>query len=419
MCSDFAKNILKLFSGGALSQIIWMMSMLVLARLYEPYYFGSYQSFIAIIGIAIVFMSLRYEMAIVLPKRKSKALQVFALSVIINIFFVAVLMVLIYCVYDYLRLFIGDKYDLVLKLGPIYLIILGNYQILYNWFVREKYYNYLSIIINVFPLFFLCVAYCLAGTELKNYGLISAVIIARMIEVVIMWVIFIKKNKAYYFKVISVKRMKHVFHQYINFPKYMLLSSWFDNMAEAVPVIMLGIFWGDDIVGYYAIAIQALAAPSALIAKSLGDVFRQRASWYYQQFFECEGFYLKNLKILTSISIIVVVTVLLLAPEAYSIAFGSQWQESGNYARWIILGVGAWLVASPLSMIYIIAEKQRVYFLLQALNLSVRCCLLVLGWYLFDSVMCTLLIYSVGSGCVAVYILILGRRIAGGKCIIP
>ena len=68
-----ARNVLTLFTGTALSQLLATLFLLPLARLYGPLEMGLFALFQAIALGGVSLASLRYDMAIVLPKSDSHA----------------------------------------------------------------------------------------------------------------------------------------------------------------------------------------------------------------------------------------------------------------------------------------------------------------------------------------------------------
>ena len=103
--SGFASNVLKLVTGKVLSQTILLLTMPILSRLYSPADFGIYQLFISVTAIVIVIASLRYEMAILLPKKEKEAATLVALSIIIVfiisfISFIVFIFVILYSIYN-------------------------------------------------------------------------------------------------------------------------------------------------------------------------------------------------------------------------------------------------------------------------------------------------------------------------------
>ncbi|MDP4274087.1 MAG: hypothetical protein Q8907_07400, partial [Bacteroidota bacterium] len=78
--SEFFRNIITLFSGNVVAQIIPLLAYPVLTRLYQPSDFGTLALFTSIVGILSVMATGRYELSVILPKRDEDAAGLLVLS---------------------------------------------------------------------------------------------------------------------------------------------------------------------------------------------------------------------------------------------------------------------------------------------------------------------------------------------------
>ena len=83
--SGFSKNLITLLSGTTIAQAITLLLSPVLTRLYTPHEFGVIGTFLSIVAAIALIISLRYEIAIVLPKKEENAINLVALAAIITI----------------------------------------------------------------------------------------------------------------------------------------------------------------------------------------------------------------------------------------------------------------------------------------------------------------------------------------------
>ena len=88
--SDFTKNVGKLFAGNGISMAINLLALPVLSRLYTPEEFGSVALYVALAQLIAVFISGRYDYALMLPRKNGEALKV-ALSGLILSFYLSIL----------------------------------------------------------------------------------------------------------------------------------------------------------------------------------------------------------------------------------------------------------------------------------------------------------------------------------------
>jgi len=78
-------QIITLMSGTLIAQVIMFISIPILTRLYTPTEFGLYSTFTAVITIIGSISSLKYDQAIMLPKRDKDAEALLFLSTILTI----------------------------------------------------------------------------------------------------------------------------------------------------------------------------------------------------------------------------------------------------------------------------------------------------------------------------------------------
>lgn len=402
-------NILKLFSGSLLSQMAWMLSMMILARVYIPESFATYQIFISTVNILSIFATARYDVAIVVPKYKWQAVNILILSLGISL---VVFLLMIFCIIPCQIIYekIYGVYDSIWNWLPMAVLLISIYNCLYNWNVREKKYTLLSLEVLIFPLLYLLFSIMIKQIWDIESGLIYAFVLSRLVQVAIFAACYVRDNRKYIakFRYISFKKYAA---EYVNFPKYMIVGGFIDNFSASCPVYLLNYFFGKEITGYYSIAMQALSAPSALVAKSVGDVFRQKMGELFSHSQDCRGFYDKNLFLLSKLSVVLGVGIVLFAPQAYAFVFGDIWAYSGILSQYMLLAVCLSLVASPLSSIYIVSYNQKKYLLIQILYLMSNFTGIVIGSVFFDNVELALLIASVEIAIVSMISIYKGRMI--------
>ncbi len=71
--SEFVANVAKVFAGNGLVFAISLFAIPVISRLYTPEHYGIIGLFISVAAVAVVFATLKYEMALVLPESDETA----------------------------------------------------------------------------------------------------------------------------------------------------------------------------------------------------------------------------------------------------------------------------------------------------------------------------------------------------------
>lgn len=382
--------------------------MMTLTRVYLPKEFATYQIFISVLSICTIFATARYELAIVLPKYKDEAVEVLLLSIFLSMIFSIVFQLAL------LIISFVINYEGIWNYLPCAIFCVSVYIAFYNWYLREKCCILISFVVVAFPIVNLVAAFLLKNVFSFSEGLVYALIFSRFVEVCIFFFYFIKKYGKCFPKNIAYYNLKKAAIRYRNFPKYMIVGGSLDNCSASCPVFLLDYFFGKEITGYYSITMQALSAPSALLAKSVADVFRQQASVLYSKYCMCKDFYDSNLKLLSKISLLVFLGIIFFAPSAYVFVFGDSWRFSGELARYVLPGVCLSLIASPLSGMYIVAMQQKKYLTIQISFLCANLFGFLFGMIICDDVRLVLFTLSILTASVSVMSIYGGRKVAIG-----
>jgi len=77
--SEFISNVFKLVSGSVIAQILGVVLIPIITRLYLPEDFGLFSLILAMTGIIAIFSSLSYQLAIMLPREDGYAAHIVAL----------------------------------------------------------------------------------------------------------------------------------------------------------------------------------------------------------------------------------------------------------------------------------------------------------------------------------------------------
>ncbi|OGC45117.1 hypothetical protein A2V49_02325 [candidate division WWE3 bacterium RBG_19FT_COMBO_34_6] len=203
--------------------------------------------------------------------------------------------------------------------------------------------------------------------------------------------------------------MKYVAKRFVAFPKYNLPSNLVNVIANQIPIILLGSYFGLSVVGQYALTQKILGVPGALISSSILGVFKERASRDYRETNSCRNIYVKTFKALFKLSIIPFLLIFFVSPPLIPLIFGAAWKDAGIYAQILTIMFFFRFISSPLSYVLVIAEKQKI-------NLSVQICLLIVTIFAmqlgktFNSVLISLLGFSIGYSIIYLIMLILSYK---------
>jgi O-antigen/teichoic acid export membrane protein len=185
---------------------------------------------------------------------------------------------------------------------------------------------------------------------------------------------------------VSLSGLKKAAKKYVKIPLLELPSALVESLSMQLPVVLIGRFFGSEIVGFFALAERVVRAPMTVIASSFSSVFRQAASEAYALTGDARTIFNKTLHRLAIFAIPPFIVLATTAPYLFSIVFGGKWRTSGSYAQIITPVLLLSFIATPLGTMLLIAGKQA-YNLCMQIGLFVGIFLSIhIGYYAFGSV---------------------------------
>lgn len=375
----FSKNFLILFSGNGVGQILPLLFLPILSRLFLEEEMGTLANFIALAGMISIIAGGRYEMAIVLPAEKTKAMNLFSLATRITIV-VTILSILFYFFRDQIGIFYKDARmpDLMLFLIlsiPLY----GFTNLLTQWLNRESKYKaltYSGIARSAFgSIFSILFGYAAMGA----FGLVLGMLIGLFIALILM---IISANSSWDFSLVSRKGMTDVAKEYKDFPII--------NSAHAFVDILFGQFilfaiitreFGVIELGLFSIMARYLLASMKAIGASVGQLYYKEASDSYSSGTDVAAVFRKSVKLVLYFAVPVLLVILFFGPEIFGWYLGDRYEKSGVLAQIMIIPYFVNFVVSPVSATPIIYRKQGLAFVFSLLSYVFGILAIVIGNY--------------------------------------
>jgi O-antigen/teichoic acid export membrane protein len=360
---SFVRSVTVLAGGTALAQVITVAVSPFLTRLYRPEDFGLLGAYVAVLGLAVPLASWRYEFAIPLPKSEQEAfnLLIMALGTVVVM---TALLALGIGVFGQ-RLVVWMKAPALrpyLWLLPVGLLGAGAYQALNYWAVRRQAF---AVIARTK----LAQSTGSVGTQLLAglgvpgpLGLIAGHVVGQVgggssLARLVM------RSWATLGQSISWRQMRAMAKRYWRFPVFSASASLFNSATTQVPTLLLTVFYGADVTGWFILGQRVLGAPADLIGNSIGQVYLSEAARLVgtdpvalrQLFFRTGG----RMALIAAAPMLVI---MVWGPWLFSRIFGLQWLAAGSYARLLAVWVFFGLVISPIASLNVL-ERQDLFLL--------------------------------------------------------
>lgn len=390
--STFGTQVAMLAGSAAVGQVLLIVASPVLTRLFSPAEFGTYTLFTAAVTIITVISSLRYELAIPLSRSHSGAANVMTIAFSALLVTTAITAVASLLFHAELQHLFDIDAVLFFWLLPVAVLLAGTQQVLSNWAIRK--YRFGVVTQSRLAMSFAAVATQLSMGALRNpSGLLAGQTVGYLAGSVGLGVDAIPQF-ATQRKHISIRRLRSFAVRYRRFPLYSTWSGLSTSFGVYAPVIILTAAFGPAIAGLYGLATRVLQMPMVILGSALSQVFfshvaressANRSALIGSVF---EG--------LLRVGSAPMLLLAYLAPSIFSVVFGSDWFDAGVYARWLAPLSLLAFVASPVSVMPSVLERQRSELQFQGALLVVRIGAMAVG-IIMGSPLLAVVIFSGGS----------------------
>ncbi len=361
----FFKNVILTLRGAVLGQVIPIVLMPLVLRLYSPAEYGTFGSLMSLAAILSTFFMLQLELAVVLPKDEPKAetLAKTALQISVGMMFLCIVLLATFFILTRLT---GSFAHISawIMMAPIMAFSLSIMNLCNYISVRHMYFK--DIGTSAASL------HSLNGPMAIILGLLNAnvsgLVLSRMAGQFL--AIAMYRRAARWLRNIFMSgpanwaQMKEVLQEYRKFPLYSTPYLFLTTIAREATSIILIFFNHAQAAGFYTVVRMILLIPSSLLSTSMGQVFYREASrsLHHPRF----PAFLQTLML--GVVLIMAPTCAYVAewgPQFFRLIFGPQWADAGIYALILMPMAFIFTVNVWIGRIFEISNKQDQIFRLQ------------------------------------------------------
>lgn len=358
---SFIRNVLVLTGGTAFAQLLVVAASPLLTRMYRPEDFGTLAVYASLLSVLAVIASLRYELAILLPDTEEDTANIMVLSLLTLVGMTMLTGALVWVFGDVLIQQVNaPALRPYLWLLPCSLCGVGLYQILNYWSVRKREFGRVAAT-KVRQSMAQVITQIVCGLMVwRPLGLLLGDAIGRIGGSVTLARNVFQTDRAA-LKAVSGIRMKQMAVRYKRFPLLTSFSSLFNSAGLQLPPLLLVMFFGTQIGGFYALVQRVVGAPMTMVGQSVAQVFfGESARLARENPVALKKLYFKAASKLFLLGGIPIGLLASIAPWAFELIFGDEWREAGIYIQIMALGFIAQFVVVPLSQTLNMLERQGV-----------------------------------------------------------
>ena len=351
--SPFLRHVLTLMTGTAVAQGVTFFMMIVLARIYTPRDMGLLATYVSVASILVAVAALRYDMTIMLPKKEPEALSVARLGMVcltvVSLLATAASLPLS----GLIERQWGHEVALWMPLVGLTTFLMSAVELFKYWFNRNS--DYRAIAVNQAE---------------QQIGLTSGQLVLGMAGMGGMAGLILGHTAGQIFAFVNLGRqakplwrrlpqgapsLRWAARRYRRMP----LLNGPNALADALRTNGIQLLIGGYSVaslGQFQMAWRYLDAPLILINGAVARVFFQKLSTIEPG--RMRPLVRVTIKRAILIGLVPFALIYVLSPWIFPFFLGSQWTESGSFARALTPWLFMMLITSPISNLFIVTEHQ-------------------------------------------------------------
>ena len=375
--SDFTRNVIKLFSGTAFAHVATFVATPILTRMFTKESLGDWQIFISTIKTFGVVASLKYEMAIVLPKDDREGNDLALLSLLSLFLFSILFSIILFLSGPFvLKWMNAESLQPFLHYIALGVFLFGLWQAVQYILVRRKKFGTLAVnkVVQVASTQVLAVLFGVFWTSSQ------VLLIAQLLGYLLASIIVLRMHLLIYKT--RLTDLWQLARTYKKFPTINTLMVFLNTLSLQLPVFMLSRFFGPEFVALYSMADRIVNIPLFMVGRSVQQVYFASASEAIHQGREALiGVYKNTVQKLAFFAVISLLFVILFGSRFSLLYFGTDFTEAGVYMQIITFWMFFRFINSPISSTFSIINRQEIGFYLILASLVLR----ITVMYLFNA----------------------------------
>jgi O-antigen/teichoic acid export membrane protein len=408
--SPFVRNVLVVMSGSVFAQAIGFALSPIISRLFTPADFGAFGSFGAVTGVIASIVTLDYSQAIMLPREREDAGQVFLLSCLATLTVTVLCAAACLLAPNWLTGLLTIRSHWVLALVVLAVLAAGLNGSCQAWCVRIKSFKQTSASQVVRGLSSNGLQVVLGVARSGAPGLIVSSVLADFLASLNL-VRVIRTDLRSFISDARWGRLKQLATDYGDFPAYSATQNLLNALSTGLPVLLLTHYFDISVAGAYAFGMRLLNAPMSLLFGALRQVLFQKAGEMQHHGLKLLPLFVKTTVGLFGLGLLPAIVLGTWSPQLFTWIFGNKWQSAGEFARYLVI----WLLLSfcnlPAVLFARLIRIQRALFFYNSIVLAVRAVALVLGGLYLTALQSVALFSLVGAVLNLALILFVGHAL--------
>ena len=382
--------------GSVVGRLIGIATLPLLTRLYTPTDFGALAVFTAFITMLTPLLTLRYPIAIPLPRSDRLAASLFVLSILCAFVTGALTLAVLLLAGDpFLTLISMEVLEPYLWLTAIAAIASAVQEVFLLWATRRKNFGMIAATptINAATSAGIKLGFGLAGSA--PAGLLIGYTVGVFSGMGLILYRFRDEAR----KLAKGLRPWLAARLFARFALLRLPAQALLVLSLQAPLLLVATFYTAQETGYFGLAVTAIAAPVGLLSQTASKAFyAEIASLGLRNIERIDALTRSTITVMTVVSLPFFLGALILGKELSVIAFGPNWETTGALLEALSFYMFAGLVTSPVMRLLDVLREQWLLLIINGGRLALIVAVFLGARAAGVGFVRTILIYSVLTG---------------------
>ena len=320
-----------LATAGLIAQCINFIFSIWITRLYSPESFSVLVSFLAALTILQAPITGKYEVAIVTARTGRQERGLFVVA-ILSSFICIFALTLVWGASSFLGMQFYDPIFLSVLLCSLFIFGLNNAFLCLN----NKHCNYKLIgstkVIQAFIIGSLSIAffYLVGNATALLFSYALGLLVTSLCY-------FFWTQKDHLFG--NYERLSTLARNFSDFPKYNASTSFLTGLTNNLPIIFIGLYYSDAMLGVYGLILRVVGAPVNFLAAAISQVHLRKVVQLYQDSQKIHDYFIKICASLLALVVPLACIFIFFSKEIFSFLFDDSWGSAAIIAPIICSGV--------------------------------------------------------------------------------
>ncbi|HYE96194.1 MAG TPA: lipopolysaccharide biosynthesis protein [Rubricoccaceae bacterium] len=352
------RPVLTLLGGTATAQVLVFVARPILTRLFPPEAFGVLTVFVTLAAVAVTVAAGQYDSAALLPERDDEAASLLVLGLFGGV--VTALLTGLAVVFrnDLAALARDEAVSPALLALPPAVLFLAWGQSFELWHTRRHRFRLIASARLAQGLTIVGGQMAAGLAALGATGLVGPSLAGFGVAALALGLVVLLRDGPA-LRAVRWDLTRRMAARFSRFPYFSAPAAFLNVLGTRLPVFLLAAFFSTGVVGQFGVAWGTMVLPLVLVTGAVGQVYHVRAAEAHRTG-ALAPLTRQVLRGMLVVAAYPTLAVLAAGPTLFAFVFGEGWGTSGEYAR----AMAGWTlftsVASPLTRIFDVTERQRV-----------------------------------------------------------